>query len=216
MAFRKLSNYIMNQYYIYLYRDIDGTEIYVGKGRNNRAFAHMRPSTKTHLGYLLRKRKRQGFIIKPIIYNVINEETALELEKFWIAFYGRADKKQGTLLNLTDGGDGVSGSISPLKGIKIGPNKKKGRKGPHTAAHIKNAGAARKGKGTGPNGRKGIKTGKPSWNKGKKLGPLSAIIKAKISKKLKGKKRGKQKNPATSRKKLFARIVKKKDINVIW
>lgn len=192
----------MEKYYTYLYFDIGGTPIYVGKGKNNRAFSHLRPSTKTHLGYLLRKRLRQGCIIKPTIHIEVDEKTALNMERFWISFYGRKDLKEGTLFNLTDGGDG-STRCSPLKGIKTGPNKKKGRKGPHTAEHIKNAKLARKGKGTGPNGRKGIKTGKSSWNSGKKLGPLTDVIKAKISKKLKGKKIGKREKPSAPREKVI-------------
>jgi hypothetical protein len=50
-------------YYVYIYRDIDGTVIYVGKGKEGRAWLHFK--SKTHLGNLLRKRLRDGFKIEP-------------------------------------------------------------------------------------------------------------------------------------------------------
>lgn len=55
-------------YYTYLYRDVDGTPIYVGKGKNKRAWKHFNPNVKTQIGYTLRKRKACGFDIKPENY----------------------------------------------------------------------------------------------------------------------------------------------------
>lgn len=96
----------MADYYTYLYRDTDNTPIYVGKGHCKRAYAHIH--NKGYLGNILRKRKRENQELVPIIHYEVDEDTALEMEKFWIAFYGRKDLGQGTLLNLTDGGEGPS------------------------------------------------------------------------------------------------------------
>lgn len=98
------------QFYTYLYRDPkDETPIYVGKGSGMRAWSHSKKTTNPHLKNLLNKRKIEGYIVEPIIHNEVDETTALEMEKFWIAFYGRADLGLGTLFNLTDGGEGTSG-----------------------------------------------------------------------------------------------------------
>lgn len=44
-----------------------------------------------------------------IIEDDINWEKACELEKYWISYYGRVDLKTGTLVNLTNGGEGTFG-----------------------------------------------------------------------------------------------------------
>jgi hypothetical protein len=46
-----------------------------------------------------------------ILVENISWERACELEKLMISFYGRIDKKEGVLVNLTDGGDGCIGTI---------------------------------------------------------------------------------------------------------
>ena len=97
------------KFYTYLYRDPkDGTPIYVGKGKDARALCHF--GLKTRLSNVLRKRKKEGYVCVPIINYEVDEATALEMEKFWIDFYGRADLGKGTLFNLTDGGEGQSGA----------------------------------------------------------------------------------------------------------
>ena len=49
--------------------------------------------------------KKHGYTIT-ILANNISWDSACELEKFLIAFYGRQDLKTGPLVNMTDGGDG--------------------------------------------------------------------------------------------------------------
>ena len=46
----------------------------------------------------------------------IDKIEALEIERFLIEKMGRLNKKTGILSNLTDGGDGWSGGVSPFKG----------------------------------------------------------------------------------------------------
>lgn len=97
----------MQQFYAYLYKDVDDTSIYVGKGMHKRAWKHFKANT--HLGRLLRKRNIAGYTIEPIIYKCENEELAFFVESELIRKYGREDLNKGTLFNLTDGGEGCSG-----------------------------------------------------------------------------------------------------------
>jgi hypothetical protein len=106
----------MTDFYTYLYRDIDRTPIYVGKGKGNRAYVHF--NGDTHLSNLLRKRLKDGYKIEPEINYHINEEWAFAIEMCLIQSYGRADLKTGTLFNLTNGGEGPSGRPPANKGKK--------------------------------------------------------------------------------------------------
>lgn len=97
-----------SNFYAYLYRDIDGTPIYIGKGTGRRAYIHFK--SKSHLGNLLRNRLKESFKIEPeFLCQDVDEELAFFVEEEMIRKYGRKDLALGTLFNLTDGGDGVSG-----------------------------------------------------------------------------------------------------------
>ena len=96
------------EFYTYIYYDVDGTPLYVGKGKDKRAFKHM--CSKTHLGNVLRKREREGHDIQPIITYHDTEEAAMNEERRLIAEIGRADLGKGPLLNVADGGEGAAGS----------------------------------------------------------------------------------------------------------
>ena len=101
-------------FYCYLYRDIDGTPIYAGKGKRDRAFGHI--TNDTHLGRLLRKRLRDGHKIEPeFLCKDVDEEFAFFVEVETIRHYGRKDLGIGTLLNLTDGGEGSSGYVFSIE-----------------------------------------------------------------------------------------------------
>ena len=111
------------KYYTYLFKDIDNTPIYVGKGCAKRWMHHRGAST--HLGKLLRKRKKQGFLITPTITYHATEKVALAMEIFWIAVYGREDLGTGTLFNLTEGGEAPSFNSTTKK--KMSESQKKRR-----------------------------------------------------------------------------------------
>lgn len=100
-------------FYTYIYSDTNGTPLYIGKGVNDRYKKHYnekyRNGRPTHLSNILNKRLLEGKELKPIIVYYEDEKTALDMEKFWIYFFGRKDKGTGSLLNKTDGGDGISG-----------------------------------------------------------------------------------------------------------
>lgn len=90
-----------NTYYVYAYLREDGTPYYIGKGKNNRAYA------KNHRGFP----KDLSRII--FLERNLTEIGALALERRYIAWYGRKDQNTGCLINLTDGGESTSGWTMP-------------------------------------------------------------------------------------------------------
>ena len=116
----------IKKHYVYLYRSpVDGTPIYVGKGWGKRAWSHLafakNDPDKHRNKYFSRKLSkwlREGFNIQPeIIAEFDTHEEALDKEAQLIAEFGRINRGNGTLLNLTDGGEGTVG-----KGVIITVN----------------------------------------------------------------------------------------------
>lgn len=91
---------------------------YVGKGRGNRAYTHLfharNTKNKSQKCHTIRKiwkaGKKPRIIIMP---SRVSDFMAMAFEIDLIAGIGRCDKKQGPLANLTDGGDGASGTARP-------------------------------------------------------------------------------------------------------
>jgi hypothetical protein len=97
-------------FYTYLWLREDGTPYYVGKC--------------TRLYRALHSRDHNVFCPKDpdriIIQEHVLEKDALEVECFFISFYGRKDTGTGCLRNFTDGGEGMSGNIpSPETRAKL-------------------------------------------------------------------------------------------------
>ena len=105
-------------YYVYEYiHPIKLTPFYVGKGKGDRAYQHIKPNKinkeKTYL-----KRSCVNLCMElwgePLIDFVgdgLTEKEALDLERLEIERWGRRDNGTGCLANLTDGGCGPSGVI---------------------------------------------------------------------------------------------------------
>ncbi len=106
------------KFYVYVYSDpADDTPFYVGMGRGNRKFAHLReaknnpePIQGQHKLNKIRKMIREGRApVITTVYETDDRDNALEFECSLIASIGRQDMGTGTLTNATDGGEGVSG-----------------------------------------------------------------------------------------------------------
>jgi group I intron endonuclease len=140
-----------NNYYVYVY--LDPTKkckstysnisflyepFYIGKGKGERHIDHLRPyklNKKTYISNRINKIKKSNvnpFIIK--IKENITEEEALSIEVFFISLIGRRNLNTGTLVNITDGGEGVSGLKHTLESRLKMSNK--GEKHPNWGKHL--------------------------------------------------------------------------------
>ena len=104
-----------SEYYVYLYKDLDGTPVYVGKGKGNRAFEHLNRSTNNRLNKFIAARSNEGHTIEPEIVAAGSEDNMLMVEVAVIKLFGRADKMLGPLFNNTDGGEGVSNPSDEIR-----------------------------------------------------------------------------------------------------
>ena len=93
----------MRQFYTYMWLREDGTPYYVGKGCGERAF--------------IRRGHRANVPPKEriVIYPADSESDAFDTEVALIWYYGRKNLGTGCLINLTDGGEGISGATFKRK-----------------------------------------------------------------------------------------------------
>jgi len=101
----------MNKFYIYMYLDFYNIPFYIGKGKNNR-YRVSQHLDKNSPNYLLKNKIRKvgaDNIKIHFLHKDISEEEAFYWESYWIKYIGRRDLGEGTLCNLTDGGEGESG-----------------------------------------------------------------------------------------------------------
>src|SRR5208337_1870841 len=98
-------------FYTYMWLREDGTPYYIGKGEGGRGF-----TSKAH------KIHRPKDDARILVQYWSDEETAFEMEKYYIRLFGRRDNGTGILRNLTDGGDGGFGHINQngLNGARKG------------------------------------------------------------------------------------------------
>lgn len=111
-------------YYVYAYlRNKDNTPYYIGKGKNNRAYAD-------HVSISVPKDRSKIIFIA----ENLTEKEALDLEVEYISKYGRKDIGTGILLNKTPGGDNP-----PEAAIKAlnESNRQRVKDGTHNFYHIK-------------------------------------------------------------------------------
>lgn len=98
------------RFYVYVLFRLNGTPCYVGKGSGPRWKKHYN-SHNLHLRAIV---KKDGELIAVKVRVNLSECEAFEVEKTLIATLGR-EQVGGLLVNLTDGGEGVSGHIRSLE-----------------------------------------------------------------------------------------------------
>ena len=92
-----------NKFYVYVHFDDRNVPFYIGKGRGGRVSENSR---NRHSTYWSRYVGKHGFKDYELLEENVDEKTALELEIYWIAQFKAWGFK---LVNLTNGGDGMSG-----------------------------------------------------------------------------------------------------------
>ena len=169
-----------------MYLDLDNVPFYVGKGKDDRHKVYKHSTKQPFLENKIRKVGVNNIKIH-FLHENLTEKEAFSWESYWIKYIGRRDLGQGSLVNLTDGGEGSSGWVCPEETRKKIGEANKGRKPTKTArqkmsrAHMGNQrrkgiphsketkrkmSKAHKGNWTG---EKNPMYGKPAWNKGKKM-----------------------------------------------
>jgi len=144
---------------VYRHIRLDSNQpFYIGIGKTEKR-AYENGNRRTN--YWKRIVQKHGYKVQ-IMLDDLTWEEACEIERYLIRFYGRADLGLGTLVNLTDGGDGTLGRVyseeTKAKMSAAATGKKQSeehiakltavRKGkpqpPRTAEHIANHSAALK------------------------------------------------------------------------
>jgi hypothetical protein len=95
-----------------LYRHLktNGEVFYIGIGRTEKR-AYSKQGRNNYWNKVMNK---YGYEIQ-ILKSNLSWEEACELEKILISWYGRKDLGNGCLVNMTDGGDGVSNNVCSIK-----------------------------------------------------------------------------------------------------
>lgn len=153
-------------HYIYFHVTSDTNEVfYVGQGKVNPLFKFKRAYNTTSRTKMWRNvSNKHGYRIEIVAENLTKEQ-ADAYERFWITSFGRRDKKEGLLVNLTDGGDANPGRTPWNKGVK-GSNR--GPTEPKSPEHRAKLSASLKGKSLSEETKAKMK-GRVPWNKGKRL-----------------------------------------------
>lgn len=112
-----------NNFYVYIHVKPNNGEIfYVGKGRGKRAYEQHKNRRSKFWKRVVNKYGLDVFILE----NNLTEDEAFELEKKYIKRIGRRDLNTGTLVNMTDGGEGAAGhSEETIRKISEGNKGKK-------------------------------------------------------------------------------------------
>jgi len=113
----------MNNFYVYIYYDSIGIPLYVGKGCRDRDKDHLRACNRQDGTYWHNKLNQMIDLGQDFYYgrlfSDLEESEAFEWEKWFIELYGRKCNHNGTLYNLTGGGEGISGGKGGSKEIEV-------------------------------------------------------------------------------------------------
>ena len=98
--------------YVYRHVRLDKNEVfYVGIGLNDNFGKYKRAHSFARSNFWKKITNKSEYVVE-IMFDDLTWEEACEKEKEFIKIYGRKDLNEGTLVNLTDGGDG-SLNVSP-------------------------------------------------------------------------------------------------------
>lgn len=98
----------MASFYSYLYVDpIHNQPFYVGKGKGDRAYVHLKKSRNNFVNNKINKIRKLGYEPLVGLIRTSTEKYAFMLEQGLIKLLGRKDNGTGVLCNLTDGGEGT-------------------------------------------------------------------------------------------------------------
>lgn len=100
-------------FYIYMYLDQENVPFYIGKGSGSRYLVIHHLNGDSRNQFLKNKILKIGIenITIHKLHKNITEQESFYWEKYWIKYIGRRNTKEGTLCNLTDGGEGASGKL---------------------------------------------------------------------------------------------------------
>lgn len=105
-------------FYVYEYRHpVSGLPIYIGKGRGDRWIMHKYGSSNIHLDRIIKKYGAANVPRRQLIIG-LTEEQAFAIERVLITVIGRGNA--GSLVNITDGGEGSSGRIATIESREKG------------------------------------------------------------------------------------------------
>jgi hypothetical protein len=122
-----------NRYFVYRHiRPDTNVVFYVGLGCYQKKWKYQRAYTTKNRNIHWQRivKKCEGGFRVEILFDQLTKQQAVDFEIQFIKFYGRSDLRQGTLCNMTDGGEGVYNLSQESR--KIISQKTKGRKCPHT------------------------------------------------------------------------------------
>lgn len=167
-------------YYIYLHRRLDTDEVfYVGKGTRTPRKGYRRGfDAKWRSQAWLAVARTSGHGVD-LVADFFDERDAFEYERHLIALYGRSDKGTGILVNMTNGGQGMSGSMQSQATIQKRSNKLRGRLvSPETRERISRSLRGANNPRYGQHWPAEIRLKQSIGNKGKKIGGKSTSAKA--------------------------------------
>lgn len=113
----QLNSWMEPIYFVYVIELLDGTPLYIGKGKDSRPLAHYHPKASSYIANKLRKEGHEKTQVRKL-HEGLDSDQAYALECVYIAKHGRKDIGTGILYNRSDGGEGSKGHKMPPASIE--------------------------------------------------------------------------------------------------